>query len=255
MRAFRLSLLLLLLIPSAAAAAPLRGLFDGTTEEGYAVTLHVARDQGHVKDFATQFDTPSCGGDGRTTFTATKLKIGTDRRFSTTGTAELTEGGTATVKLSGRFDRGGTTAAGTLDVDVDLGISTTPYGSLGGGCARAIAFTTRALRQVHDRFADQEVSLRRGADLELVLSGASPSTGYHWDIVPKPSAFVLDGPKRSLDPKRCPEGQVGCKQNVLLRFRAVRNGKTTLRLVLRAPGRKKPVRRLTLHVRVKPRTK
>jgi predicted secreted protein len=242
---------LALAVPSSASAlAPVAAPFTGRNADDFAVHFRVAKDR--VRKFATLVERPSCAGDGDIRFTADRLPIGKDRRFSTTGTTELSDGGgTATIKLTGRFDKRGVIASGQIDTDVDLGVTEQPGGSVGGGCEESVPFTTRAYRRLDESPRTQSVTLRRGMDLELRLSGASGSTGYHWDVTRKPSGEILAGPERSVRPEHsCPELAVGCPEDSVFRYRAIGNGRTRLRLALRPPGDQKPVRELTVKVRV-----
>lgn len=252
MRALVLALIVLAMPASASALAPVGAPFTGQTEDEHAVDFRVAKNR--VNSFATVVERPTCAGEGDIRFTAEGLPIGKDRRFSTSGTTELSDGaGSATIKLEGRFDKRGVVAAGTISTDVDLGVTQQPGGSVGGGCEEATPFSTRAYRRLDESPRSQSAKLRRGMDLELVLGGASGSTGYHWDVTRRPSAKVLAGPVRSLRPEGCPEDVVGCAQDNVFRYRSVGNGTTTLRLALRPPGDQKPVRRLAVKVEVKSR--
>jgi predicted secreted protein len=249
MRVLLVSLIALAVPASASALAPVGAPFTGSNDDDFAVDLRVAKNR--VVDFRTLVHRPTCAGDGDINFSANKLPIGKDRSFHTTGTTALSDGaGTATLKLTGRFGRRGVTAAGQIDTDVDLGVTTTAYGSLGGGCEEATRFSTRAYRRLDEKPRSQSVKLRRGMDLELELGGVSEGTGYRWEVTRKPSAAVLGGPERGVRPKPCPELAVGCPRADLFRYRALGRGTTKLRLELLPPGDQAPARRLKLTVEV-----
>ena len=120
-------------------------------------------------------------------------------------------------------------------------------------CAPALA--TSETKTVGAKWSGKTVQIKPGSRLEIMLGGASASTGYSWNLTQKPDPKVLrvvtNGKLENAG--KCATHDVGCPQNTVFVFAAVgaTNATTGLKLVLLPPGRRaKAVKTFTLTVHV-----
>jgi inhibitor of cysteine peptidase len=105
------------------------------------------------------------------------------------------------------------------------------------------------------RLAEQDngraVKLETGDLLELSLEG-NPSTGYSWLVGCIDLQVLTPAGETKFEPHKTGKGTPGI---VVLRFKAVRDGKTALKLVYRRPFEedKAPLRTFKINVTVKNR--
>jgi len=92
-------------------------------------------------------------------------------------------------------------------------------------CARSGGRTIRASDE------GDQIELRRGQTVAVELEG-NPSTGYTWEAVELDEAILRQIGEPSFTPE---SGAVGAPGTQILRFRAVGEGSTTLRLVYHRP--------------------
>lgn len=92
-------------------------------------------------------------------------------------------------------------------------------------CARSNALTLRAGDD------GEEIELREGREFTISLEG-NPTTGYSWEAVELDEEIL----RQVGEPAFTPESEaLGASGTQLLRFRAVGEGRTTLRLVYHRP--------------------
>lgn len=227
--------------PSAALAAadPIPGPFAGKTADKRPVTFRVSRDQKTVRNFRAVLNQPNCQGEGTIRFKIAQMAI-RKRGFSGKGTLKKGKV-TNRVKLKGRFNQTGSAASGSLTVEfLDNSVSPTPYGAvLGAACNERVPFKAAGTRTVTEKASGKAVSLRRGMELVIRLRGGSSSTGFHWDVTKKPTGLKLVS-RNAVKAPGCGQGNVGCPEIDVRRYRATRVGRTSLQAKLFPPGTGRP---------------
>jgi len=93
------------------------------------------------------------------------------------------------------------------------------------------------------------VEMSVGDVLEVILKG-NPTTGYIWDVASPDKGMLKQVGEAEFEPDRKARGSGG---NILLRFEAVKVGKTMLKLIYRRPfeKNKRPTKTFEVKVTVK----
>ncbi|MBC7186489.1 MAG: protease inhibitor I42 family protein [Calditrichaeota bacterium] len=94
----------------------------------------------------------------------------------------------------------------------------------------------------------REVRLRQGQEITLALEG-NPTTGFTWEVAEVDSATIAQAKEVEYVPR---SNLMGAPGTFTFRFKAVKNGVATLRLVYRRPWEKEaPADTFTVRIVVK----